>query len=128
MANAKNKKMTKKKYTLGEILKFLIPSLIGVILFMTPIIIDDGVTIPVAILSNALKSALSGVLPMIIVGIILITTISTFVYKMLSLAKPDYKLDNEFLHKMLTVNWVWFTIRMLSGIFVVLVLYIIQMY
>ncbi|GEK57826.1 hypothetical protein CHL76_05455 [Marinococcus halophilus] len=44
-------------------LKFIIPSLIGIFLFMVPISTDAGLTVPVALLAGWLETMLSGILP-----------------------------------------------------------------
>ncbi|MEG0014770.1 MAG: YjiH family protein [Cellulosilyticaceae bacterium] len=107
------------KYTLLDILKFLIPSAIGVFLFMTPTSNNGEITIPIAMLSNWLQSTLSGVLPYIVLGIILITAFSTLVVKLLGRAKPDFKLSNSFLNTLLNVSPLWTIIRVLAAVFVV---------
>src|SRR5690625_7837203 len=50
--------IVKDKYTLGENLKFIVPSLIGVFLFMTPVKYGDGFTIPVAVLADIVQDVL----------------------------------------------------------------------
>ena len=47
-----------KQITLKDRFLFIIPSLIGILLFMIPVPSKDGVTIPIAILSNALQDLL----------------------------------------------------------------------
>ena len=52
-----------KQITLKDRLLFIIPSLIGILLFMIPVPSQDGVTIPIAILSNALQDLLGDHIP-----------------------------------------------------------------
>ena len=42
--------------TRRNVLMFLIPSLIGILLFMTPVIYDGNVTIPVAVLAKLVQT------------------------------------------------------------------------
>ena len=53
-------------------LKFILPSLLGIILFMIPIKYNDQITIPVAIFSNALVNFLGSSLIYIITFILVI--------------------------------------------------------
>ena len=43
-----------KKYPVSTYFYFIIPSLIGVLLFMTPLLTDDGWKVPIAIMANLL--------------------------------------------------------------------------
>lgn len=119
MSSMQKSNINNHKYTLLDILKFLIPSTIGVFLFMTPTANNGEITIPIAMLSNWLQATLSGVLPYIVLGIILITALATLVVKLLGRAKPDFKLSNPFLNTLFNVSPLWTIIRVLAAIFVV---------
>ena len=58
-------KNSRKQYNISSILKFIIPSMIGVLLFIIPVKIEGNFTIPIAFLSNLLVTELSSVLPLI---------------------------------------------------------------
>lgn len=62
-----------KKYSFTSMIKFIVPSLIGIFLFMIPITTESGITIPVAILSKGLQGILSDFLPYILLVITAIT-------------------------------------------------------
>ncbi|MGL4798241.1 MAG: YjiH family protein [Cellulosilyticaceae bacterium] len=96
-------------------LKFIVPSLIGIFLFMIPISQDGNVTIPVAILSNALLEVLTPVLPYLLFGTIIITAIGSLIAVCF---KPKWLMDNEFLHNLFYVAPVWFVLRMLAAVFI----------
>ncbi|AWZ49643.1 hypothetical protein C3495_12920 [Clostridiaceae bacterium 14S0207] len=106
----------KKKYTAIEILKFLIPSLIGVLFFMIPMKLGGKLTIPVAFLSNYLLNLISTYLPLIMTIIICISLIGSVISK---LFKPNFIVNNSFLNKLLNVTPVWFTMRILGSAFAV---------
>ncbi len=107
-------------YKGAEILKFLIPSLIGVILFMFPVSTDDGITIPIAILSTGLKNCLGNILPAILTILVIITLVGTVTVKGL---KPKFMLESSFLNSLFNVTPIWATLRVLSAIFIVMVFY-----
>ncbi|MDB8545712.1 YjiH family protein [Turicibacter sanguinis] len=105
---------------LGGVLKFVIPSLLGVFLFMTPISIGGEITIPVAVLSKWVQSTFADVLPMVLLLLVMITAVGTLVTKIFS---PKFIIKNDFLNTLFNVTPVWFVIRMLATVFIVMALY-----
>lgn len=105
---------------LGGILKFAIPSLLGVFLFMTPISSGGEITIPVAILSKWVQSTFADVLPTILLVLVMITAVGTLLTKAFS---PKFIVKNDFLNTLFNVTPVWFVIRLLSAVFIVMALY-----
>src|SRR5699024_12364901 len=69
--------MNKGTYNILDHLKFIIPSLLGVLLFMTPVKTEDGFTIPIGILANCIQGVLANQLSLIMMLIIIITVIMT---------------------------------------------------
>lgn len=119
MNSIKNETQKHHKYTLSDILKFLIPSIIGVFLFMTPVAYDGEITIPVAILSGWLQSTFANLLPYVVLTIISITAVATLIVKFMGRNIPDFKLKNNFLNTLLNVTPLWVVIRILAVIFVI---------
>lgn len=105
---------------LGGVLKFVIPSLLGVFLFMTPISIGGEITIPVAVLSKWVQSTFADVLPMVLLLLVMITAVGTLATKIFS---PKFIIKNDFLNTLFNVTPVWFVIRMLAAVFIVIALY-----
>ncbi len=121
--NNKNQSQLKgscSSYKMAEILKFLIPSIIGVVLFMMPVSHDGEITIPIAILSNWVQSNFSDILPAVVLVLVMITVIGTVVMKLFA---PKFITKNEFLSNLFCVTPVWFVIRILAAIFMVMALY-----
>lgn len=111
---------TEKKYASAEIIKFLIPSLIGIGFFMVPISYNDEITIPIAILSNFVQDLLAGYLPAIMTGIILITAAGTLLAKW---AKPAFIMKSSFLKNLFDVGYIWVAARIIGGIFAISALF-----
>lgn len=66
---------------------FLIPSLIGLALFVVPLPAgEDGVSIPIALIANGLQDALAPALPWIAVAVMAVSVLGVLVVR---LAKPD---------------------------------------
>ncbi|AZB44685.1 YjiH family protein [Bacillus sp. FJAT-42376] len=98
-------------------MKFLIPSLLGIFLFIIPIKYGGDVTIPIAIFSNVLQEALGGWLPGIMTGIITVTAAGTILYKT---AKPAFMENSPFLTALFNVLPIWTAARIIGAIFAVL--------
>lgn len=96
------------------IAKFLIPSIVGVILFMVPIKYGGDWTILVKIVADAIGGALGGVLPILCV---LIVTVSA-VMSVIALAKPKFIMENAILKDAFSTTPVWVVVRVLGMVFI----------
>ena len=95
--------------------KFLFPSLIGLFLFITPIIQDGNMTIPVAVMANGLLGIIEDYSLTIIWFLISFSAIITLYHKLIGiqLFKNISKLDHLF-----NIKGFWFYVRMVGFIFV----------
>lgn len=100
-----------------DYLKFLIPSIIGVLLFMTPFSSEDGVTVPIAYLAGQISAILGDAIPALAVILITISVIGSLVAVFM---KPTFIVENAFLNKMFNVSKFWLTARFLGMVFVIL--------
>ncbi|MGY0694713.1 YjiH family protein [Virgibacillus sp. FSP13] len=110
--------MKSKKYALSDHLKFIIPSLLGVFLFMTPVPTDDGLTIPIAVLANWIQDVLADQLSAIMMIIIVITGIMTVIAK---IAGQTAFQKTPFFQQLFYVSNFWTVTRVLAAIFAVMV-------
>lgn len=95
--------------------KFILPSMLGIFLFMLPLPYDGSYTIPVAILAKALVSALADSALWLIVGLISVSAVmSTYTL----LAKPSWLGKNALLTALFQVSKVWYGVRMLGWVLV----------
>lgn len=94
--------------------KFLIPSLIGAFLFVTPIQQDGNLTIPIAVAANAMLSMMGEWSLTIIWALISLSAILTLLHKFIgiSLFRRIPKLDSLF-----SVKGFWFVVRMIGFLF-----------
>jgi nucleoside recognition membrane protein YjiH len=113
-----DKEVPMKSYV--DYLKFLVPSIIGVILFMIPFQAEEGITIPVAYLASQINSLLGDAIPPITVAVIGLSVIGSFIAV---LFKPNFIIHNSFLNKLLNVNKFWLTARFLGLIFAAITLF-----
>ncbi|GIO26801.1 YjiH family protein [Ornithinibacillus bavariensis] len=108
----------RKSYTKGEHLKFIIPSLIGILLFIVPLKTAEGFTIPIAIMANWVQDKLANQLSLIMMLIILVTAVLTVFAR---LAGEERLAKTPFFLKLLYVNWFWTIARVLAAVFAIMV-------
>lgn len=110
----------KHHYGPGDHLRFIIPSLIGVFLFITPINTAEGFTIPIAVLANFVQELLAEQLSAIMMVIIIITAIFTLIAKF---GGPDTFKKTPFFHNLFHTSTIWVVIRVIAAIFAVMVFF-----
>lgn len=107
----------KSKYSMKDYLRFIVPSLIGILFFMVPVKFQGDYTILVAILSDLLAGVLENTLPTIITILIVLTGIFTMIYKV---SKPGFMEKSKGLKGLFDVSNFWFIVRLIGMMFVVL--------
>lgn len=106
-------------FPLIDFLKFLIPSIIGISLFMVPVKAEDGITIPVALLASKISSILGDSIPTITVYLISLSVMGSLVAVIL---KPNFIMDSPFLKNLFYVNKFWLIARILGMVIAILTL------
>ena len=110
-------KINRPLYGKRNTLIFLLPSLLGIGLFMTPLPYGEGLTIPIAILANLILRFLGEHASLVITGIIMLATLASVMTKVVA---PKRVRNDPFLNALLNVSPIWLFIRILGGLFVVL--------
>ncbi len=105
----------KEKFSVGQVLKFVIPSILGILLLMTPFPKDGGSTVAVSVMSKAINTGIEKVVPIYILVMIaiVISTLLGIIYK---LAKPSFIENNHILKGVSDISWVWLIIRIIGCI------------
>ncbi|MDR6225223.1 nucleoside recognition membrane protein YjiH [Desmospora profundinema] len=106
--------------SIRDYLKFIIPSLIGVFLFMIPITVGDKVTIPVALLAGWIQDLLGDGLPALATALLFLSVIGSLVAKFV---KPGFIQRSEFLTNLFDVTPMWLTVRILGSLFAIMVFF-----
>lgn len=101
----------KQKYRMGDYLKFIVPSLIGILLLMFPFQYEGKTTIVVALLAGKMTGALNKILPTIVLIFIGITGIGSLTYKIL---RPSIREENKFIKGLFHVSNIWLVIRLIG--------------
>ncbi|KRT90177.1 YjiH family protein [Bacillus glycinifermentans] len=105
------------KHKKADLIKFLVPSLIGIVLFMIPIKIGGELTIPIAVFSKGLQGLLQQQLPLIMMVIVTVTFILTFIAKTF---QPAFIKKSDFFYNLLNVSTFWYIVRFCGMVFAIL--------
>lgn len=123
MSDMTNQTKDSKEVTkLHNLMKFLVPSLIGILLFVFPVTKDGEVTIPIAILSNFVQTIVAPYIATILFGLITISFLGALLYKLLNrYSQTDSVLAkgmrSSLVKSLFSVNNVWLVIRGISFVF-----------
>ncbi|MBE6023010.1 MAG: YjiH family protein [Cellulosilyticum sp.] len=115
------KHSTSSNYSISQILKFVLPSLIGIFLFMFPIPYEGSITIPIAILSTGVQNLLAG---HILYILFILTSLSALGSIFTKLFKPQFILKHSFLNSLFNPSGIWLTLRILAFLFIGLIVLI----
>lgn len=101
-------------------LRFLIPSLLGIILFLVPFKTADGVTILFGIYSDWMQKTLGDLLLDFVVWVTVVGAISGALFVAF---RPDWKETRPFLHAIAECTPGWLLLRLVGAVFGLMVLY-----
>lgn len=96
---------------------FIVPSVVGILLFMTPVPAEDGVTIPIAILSNALQALLGNFIQAILTAMMVFAAAATLLVK---ISHPPFLYRSSFWASLFDISAFWAAVRVLGAIFAVM--------
>ncbi|OEH92103.1 YjiH family protein [Bacillus solimangrovi] len=102
-----------------DYLWFIIPSLIGVFLFMVPIPSADSISIPVAHVASMITSSLGDLVPTIMTFLIVASVLGSIFFKFL----PQNVQNSSFLTNLFQVSPIWLVVRLLGMVFALMTLY-----
>ncbi|KPB04843.1 membrane protein [Bacillus sp. CHD6a] len=100
-------------------LKFAIPSLIGILLFLIPVSFNGNVTIGLGIMADLVLTTFGGFIPSFMAAVLVVSAFSSLIVKFIHL--PSIK-KNSFLDSLLNVGGIWLALRVLGAAFAVMTL------
>lgn len=113
-------------WTFKNYMKFVIPSIVGVLLFMLPITMNHEVTIPIAILSTTIQKITEPFIEDIIFIVIAVSFLGACVYNILNKVQAKNKnkkieriLNHGIVKTLFSTTPLWFVIRVCSFLFAV---------
>lgn len=109
----------KEKYTSAQIMKFVIPSVLGAIAFLMPIPQAGSLNTILGMLIDYGKAIFKGYLPFLAMAFVVLSAVLSLVAV---LAKPKSIMDSEFLRELFYVPPFWLVSRLLGAVFAVIIL------
>lgn len=106
----------RKKFSLSTWLLFLIPSIVGVILFMVPLPDGEELRVPIATFANILSEWLAPAIQWIALITIAIAAIGSLLY----IARPK---DSSFASGLFKVTPFWLVVRILALVYAIMILF-----
>lgn len=100
---------------------FLIPSILGILLFMVPIQTEEGVLVIVAILANKLAGIVVPYITWFVTGVLIIAALGSLLYIMKRPPSADEEVP--FLEKLFNVHWFWTIVRILGALFALMFIF-----
>lgn len=107
-----------KKFTLSTWLLFLIPSILGIFLFMIPIPVDGTWKIPVAVLANLVAGFVEPIMPWTVTFVLIFAASGSIIMQFV----PKREGKRTFLEQLFAVNLFWTITRVLGAIFALMVM------
>lgn len=101
-----------------EILKFLIPSLIGIFLFLFPIPTKDGINIPLGIISDFIANLIKPIASLLLMIVITVSAILSVINYFF---RPKFITKNKMLAKYFTATPIYMITRILGSIVTIMV-------
>ena len=109
------------KVSYQDLLKFIIPSSIGVLLFLTPIFIDGRATIGMGILVDLLRDATQDYLPAFATMLLLVSCLCSTYFSLFRKNKSNIPINQ--IQQIFTTSPAWLILRVLGSLFAVLVFF-----
>ena len=107
------------KYTRKQYMKFLLPSLIGVLLFLVPIAVNDKVTIGLGLLADGLMFLIADYIPLFMTIVICLSALGSIVVKAKKIAFIE---KSHFLTELFNIAPFWLVLRVVGALFAVITL------
>lgn len=108
-----------KRFSLSTWLLFLIPSVLGIFLFMVPVKVDGDWKVPIATLADILSGAIAPVMPWIATIILIISALGSIFYLFRNTdgVKPNFAMN------LFNVSFFWTITRIAGAIFALCVVF-----
>ncbi len=108
------------RHSLGAYLKFIIPSLIGILFFLTPVVVDGKITIGLGVLADMLKASANDYLPAFATGLLVL---SGAVALFAAVIKPRWAQKDSVLVEVFTPKGIWLALRVFGAAFAAMTMF-----
>lgn len=98
----------------GSLAGFIIPSVVGICLFMIPVQYDGNWTVVVKIIADIISQAIGGFLPLLCVAIVTVSA----ALGIASLKQPSFITSYPIIESTFSTTFIWATIRVVGAVFI----------
>ncbi|MCE7793193.1 YjiH family protein [Salipaludibacillus sp. CUR1] len=121
MANDYNTQTVTKsdEYSLS-LMKFLLPSLFGILMFLVPVPFNGSITIGVGILAETIQSTFADIIPLFMTGVIILSAAGAIIAKTV---KPTWITNNEAMRNLFNISAFWLLVRVIGSVFALMVVF-----
>nr|WP_071778406.1 nucleoside recognition domain-containing protein [Acetomicrobium mobile] len=106
------------KYSMAEILRFIIPSALGIILFLVPVPQDGTLNTILGIIIDWAKETFK---PFLTVAAMVLVVLSAVITLYASLVRPNFIVKSQFFKDLFVTRPLWITSRVLGAVFFVMI-------
>lgn len=99
---------------------FIVPSLLGVLLFLFPIPYGGKITIGVGVMAETIQAILEPILPGLMTGILVLSAVIPIFAKSL---KPKVIMNSPFMKQLFYINTFWMITRMIGALFALMTIF-----
>ncbi|WP_347862324.1 YjiH family protein [Salimicrobium sp. PL1-032A] len=107
-------------YTPKQLSKFLIPSIIGVLLFLVPISVNDTVTIGLGVMADGLQAAIGPYIPAFMTFVLVVSAAGSLAVKFLP---ANVYQKNLFVTAIFDIGVFWVVLRFIGATFALMTLF-----
>lgn len=111
------KEVSKLGFGIGDYLRFAVPSLFGVMLFLVPIVVDQKITIGMGFMADALRTLLADYLPAITTVLLSISAVLSATLRHIPTSLVDHQHP---LFSIFVVGRWWLLLRIVGAVFALL--------
>lgn len=105
-------------YTLQELCRFIIPSVLGTVIFLLPIQWQGNMTILIGIITDIMQKLLAPVITTVVVAAIVLSAVCSTVRRFL---KPAWIVESERWNSLFSCNTFYYACRILGAVFALMV-------
>ncbi len=106
------------KFTTTQYLKFILPSIAGIFIFLTPIIVDGSLNIPLGVLSNIAANLISSFANLLIFSVVVISAIGALITL---LFKPKFITEGKILKSCFVTTPIYTCLRVVGAVIATMV-------
>ncbi|SEA86307.1 nucleoside recognition GATE domain-containing membrane protein YjiH [Thalassobacillus cyri] len=99
---------------------FIVPSLLGVLLFLFPIPYGGKITIGVGVMAETIQAILEPILPGLMTGILVLSAVIPIFAKSI---KPKVIMNSPFMKQLFYINTFWMITRMIGALFALMTIF-----